>query len=105
MNKTEFANRLNELMEINNRTARDISLNIGQNSGYVNSILNERAYPSMEVFFKICDELNITPVDFFDTDMRYPDMINRIIPYIKKLDKEQLENVALLIETIAKNNN
>ena len=104
MNKTEFANRLNELMETNNRTARDISLNIGQNSGYVNSILNERAYPSMEVFFKICDELEITPMDFFDTDTRYPDMLNRMVPYLKKLNKKQFENVLLLVEAIAKNN-
>ena len=104
MNKTEFANRLNELMETNNRTARDISLNIGQNSGYVNSILNERAYPSMEVFFKICDELKITPMDFFDTEMRYPELLNRVIPYMMQLNQEQLENVTLLVEAIVENN-
>lgn len=104
MDKNEFANRLNELMETNNRTARDISLNIGQNSGYINSILNERAYPSMEVFFKICDELKIAPVDFFDTDTRYPELLNRVIPYMMQLNQEQLENVTLLVEAIVKNN-
>ena len=104
MNKEQFADRLGELMAENNRTARDISLNIGQNSGYVNSILNKRAYPSMDVFFKICDELNITPVDFFDTDTRYPEMLNRIIPYLKELRQDQLENITLIVEAICKNN-
>lgn len=104
MNKEEFANRLDELMAENNRTARDISLNIGQNSGYVNSILNKRAYPSMDVFFKICDELKITPVDFFDTDTRYPEMLNRIIPYLKGLKQDQLENITLIVKAISENN-
>ena len=104
MNKTEFAKRLSEIMEENNRTARDVSLNIGQNSGYINSILNEKAYPSMDVFFKICDELKITPVDFFDTKTRYPEMMNRIVPYYNLLNKEQAETVEKLIKAIAENN-
>ena len=91
-------------MNENNRTARDVSLNIGQNSGYINSILNEKAYPSMDVFFKICDELGITPVDFFDTETRYPEMMNRMIPFFKELNKEQTETIEKLIKAIAENN-
>ena len=101
MNKTEFAKRLSEVMAENNRTARDVSLNIGQNSGYINSILNEKAYPSMDVFFKICDELNITPVDFFDTETRYPEMMNRVAPYFKKMNKDEFETVEKLLAAIA----
>ena len=104
MNKTEFANRLNEIMQENNRTARDVSLKIGQGSGYINGILNEKAYPSMDVFFKICDELKITPVDFFDTETRYPEMMNRIAPYYKELTQEQLETIGKLVKAIAENN-
>ena len=102
MNKTEFAKRLSEIMEENNRTARDVSLNIGQNSGYINSILNEKAYPSMDVFFKICEELNITPMDFFDTENRYPEMMNRVAPYFKKMNKEEFETVENLLSAIVK---
>ena len=80
MNKTEFAKRLSEIMEENNRTARDVSLNIGQNSGYI-----------------------ITPVDFFDTETRYPEMMNRIVPYYNLLNKEQAETVEKLIKAIAEN--
>lgn len=102
MTKAEFAKRLSEIMDNNNRTARDVSLNIGQNSGYINSILNEKAYPSMEVFFKICEELNISPVDFFDTETRYPEMMNRVAPYFKKMNKEEFETVENLLSAIVK---
>ena len=102
MTKAEFAKRLSEIMEENNRTARDVSLNIGQNSGYINSILNEKAYPSMDVFFKICEELNITPMDFFDTENRYPEMMNRVAPYFKKMNKEEFETVENLLSAIVK---
>ena len=104
MNKTEFAKRLSEIMEENNRTARDVSLNIGQNSGYINSILNEKAYPSMDVFFKICEELSITPVDFFDTENKYPEMMNRIIPYLKELNYEQFDTIEKIVKAIVENN-
>ena len=104
MNKTEFASRLNEIMQENNRTARDVSLKIGQGSGYINGILNEKSYPSMDVFFKICDELGITPVDFFDTENRYPQMMNRVAPYFKELSKEQFETIERLLKAIVENN-
>ena len=104
MNKTEFAKRLSEVMDENNRTARDVSLNIGQNSGYINSILNEKAYPSMDVFFKICDGLKITPVDFFDTENKYPEMMNRIIPYLKDLNYEQFDTIEKIVKAIVENN-
>lgn len=100
MTKAEFAKRLSEIMEENNRTARDVSLNIGQNSGYINSILNEKAYPSMDAFFKICEELGITPMGFFDTENRYPEMMNRVAPYFRKLNKKEFEAVELFLETI-----
>ena len=64
MDKKQFAKRLNELMDEKNVTARELSLKVGKNSGYINSIINGRSYPSMDGFFDICEELGITPVDF-----------------------------------------
>ena len=104
MNKTEFATRLNEIMQENNRTARDVSLKIGQGSGYINGILNEKSYPSMDVFFKICDELSITPMDFFDTENKYPEMMNRIISYLKELNYEQFDTIEKIVKAIVENN-
>lgn len=102
MTKAQFAERLTEIMEEKNRTARDVSLSIGKGSGYINSIQNKKAYPSMKLFFMICEELNITPVDFFDTETRYPEMMNRVAPYFKKMNKEEFETVENLLSAIVK---
>ena len=104
MDKKQFAKRLNELMDEKNVTARELSLKVGKNSGYINSIINGRSYPSMDGFFDICEELGITPVDFFDTETRYPDMLNRMIPYFNKLNPKEFDNVFHLVEAIAKKN-
>ena len=58
----------------------------------------------MDVFFKICEELKITPVDFFDTENRYPEMMNRMIPYLKELTQEQLDTIEKIVKAIVENN-
>ena len=104
MTKKEFAKRLKELMDEKNYTDRELSLKVGKNSGYINSIINGRSYPSMEGFFIICEELGITPVDFFDIDTRYPELLNRMVPYINKINPKEAGNVMQLLEAIAKKN-
>ena len=49
-------------------SARDMSLSLGQSESYINKIENKRTLPSMTGFFYICDYLNITPQEFFNTD-------------------------------------
>ena len=41
-------------------SARDMSLSIGQSEGYINNIENGVNFPSMTVFFYICDYFGIT---------------------------------------------
>ena len=40
------------------------SLALDQNSSYFNRIENKKVFPSMQVFFQICDHLDITPGAF-----------------------------------------
>lgn len=56
-----FAKRLSELRMLKNVSAREMSLAIGQNQGYINNIENGNNLPSMVAFFYICDYLEITP--------------------------------------------
>ncbi len=46
-------------------SARDMSLSLGQNAGYINNIENGHNFPSITVFFYICEYLGITPKEFF----------------------------------------
>ena len=56
-----FAGRVTELRLQKGVSARDMSLSIGQNAGYINTIESGKALPSMSAFFFICD-YNITVI-------------------------------------------
>lgn len=99
MDEKEFALRLAALRTKKNVSAREMSLAIGQNQGYINHIENGTAVPSLPVFFYICDYLGITPGEFFDTDVEDPSKLGKINEYLKKLDTEQLD----IIENLLRN--
>lgn len=52
-----FPNRLSQLRNQKNVSARDMSLSIGQNPGYINNIETGKALPSMASFFFISNTL------------------------------------------------
>lgn len=97
-----FPARLAELRTKKGISARDMSLSIGQNPGYINNIETGKALPSMSAFFFICDFLGITPQEFFDTDTKDPEEIRTITGNLKKLDKNQLQNISSIVEGLAK---
>ena len=72
MEQSEFIKRLVELRMNKGVSARDMSLSLGQSPSYINNIENGVNFPSMTVFFYICDYFGITPKDFFDTETQNP---------------------------------
>ncbi len=96
-----FKDRLVELRFKKNVSARDMSLSIGQNPGYINSIESGKMLPSLSGFFYICEYLDITPQEFFDTDLEYPEQIRSIINDLKKLDERQLRNISEIVKDLA----
>lgn len=98
----DFIARLTQLRLNHNVSARDMSLSLGQNSGYINNIESGKALPSMTVFFYICDYFKITPEEFFETDNPSPKEINSIVKDLKKLDGESLSHITAIIKTLAK---
>ena len=68
MEKEQFSKRLVELRINKGVSAHDMSLSIGQSAGYINNIENGVNFPSMAVFFYICEYLGVTPMEFFDTE-------------------------------------
>lgn len=93
------------LMQLRNKmgvSARDMSLSIGQNPGYINNIESGKALPSMAAFFYICDFLKITPKEFFDLDAEEPAEIRDVIINLKKLSPEQLQNISSIIKGLIK---
>lgn len=93
-----FPIRLAQLRTKKGVAARDISLSIGQNAGYINNIETGKALPSMSSFFFICDYLNISPREFFDADSKALAELRSLIENLKQLDEQQLKNIILLVK-------
>ena len=95
-----FNERLASLRTAKGVSARDMSLSIGQSANYINKIENKKAYPSMTVFFYICEYLGITPKDFFDEDNAYPEQFGELLEDMKKLDAKALSHISGIIKEI-----
>lgn len=77
-----------------------MSLSLGQNESYINRIENGKAFPSMQVFFYICEYLDITPREFWDVENESPKRTAEIINILKKFDAEQLDALFNFIDKI-----
>lgn len=102
MFEDDFAKRLLQLRQQKNVTARDMSLSIGQNAGYISRIESGKALPSMSAFLFICDFLKITPSEFFDTTTQQPIELRDLIQNLKRLDEQSLASITQLVKTITK---
>lgn len=101
--KDFFAQRIYQLRYERNISARELSLAMGQNSSYINRIENKLTLPSIQGFFCICECLNITPQEFFNTEVAYPLTLRSTIKMLNQLDEQELEAVNLLLQMLIKN--
>lgn len=102
MDVQDFALRLARLREKKGVSARDMSLSIGQNAGYINNIETGKSKPSLEGFFFICEYLDVTPSEFFDMDSTNPSKANELFEIAKRLTSEQLDNLIALAKGLQK---
>lgn len=98
----DFYKRLSELRIKKGVSARDMSLSIGQSEGYINNIENKKGYPSMLVFFYICEYLNVTPSEFFDEGNHNPQKLQEMVKELKSLTDEQLNLISEMIKQMKK---
>ena len=100
MEREDFIKRLVELRTRNNLSARDLSLSVGMNHGYINSVENGLHYPTMENFLYICDFLKVTPQEFFDADFSVPANVRELYDLVKKLPSSQVDGLIELVKTM-----
>ncbi|MBE6038280.1 MAG: helix-turn-helix transcriptional regulator [Anaerofustis stercorihominis] len=103
MEKDEFARRLTQLRINKGVSARDMSLSLGQSANYINNIENGVNYPSMTVFFYICEYFGITPSEFFDTENKNPIRTQELLDATKGLSNEQLNLIINLAKGLKQN--
>ena len=100
MEKADFIKRLVDLRTAKGVSARDMSLSIGQSPGYINNIENRVNYPSMTVFFYICDYLAISPKYFFDVETAVAEKVQALLSAAQGLSGEQLDHLIAITKDL-----
>ena len=102
MYEDDFPTRLAFLRCRKGVSARDMSLSIGQNAGYINNIETGKALPSMSGFFFICEYLDITPQEFFELDSKNPKELRTLIKNLKQLTPDQLTHISCIVADLVR---
>lgn len=97
-----FRNRLIQLRNNLDVSARDMSLSLGQSESYINKIENRKTLPSMQSFFYICDYLHIHPKDFFDENFHNPSSTDELFQKFNSLSNQQQQHLLALINDLLK---
>lgn len=93
MNEQFVRNRITELRLKKDVSEYQMSLDLGKNKSYIQGISSGRSMPSMKQFFEICEYLEISPQEFFDTEIREQPLLHTATELMKELEKADLEAV------------
>ena len=79
-----------------------MSYDLGHSRGYIYNISSGKALPPLKEFFSICEYFGLTPQQFFDESTQSPDLIQKAIEEMKKLNDDDLNMVLSLIKRLQK---
>ena len=100
MDERFIKQRIAKLRTDKNISARELSLQLGQSTGYINTIENGKSLPSMSMFLYICEYFKITPQEFFDVENENSKLLQDILKESKKLNKQSLESLLTIIKNM-----
>ena len=64
-----------------------MSYDLGHSRGYIYNISSGKALPPLKEFFSICEYFGLTPQQFFDESSQNPDLIQKAVEGMKRLDE------------------
>ncbi len=67
-----------------------MSYDLGHSRGYVYNISSGKALPPLKEFFAICEYFEITPQQFFDEGVQNPELIQKAVDQMKRLDETDM---------------
>lgn len=94
--------RISELRVQRGLSEYRMSTDLGHSKSYIQSISSGKSLPSLAEFFYICDYLNISPRDFFDTELEEPLEIAKLVKTAKELSPDDLDLIISLAERLNK---
>lgn len=100
MKKDFIAKRISELCINKKVSEREVSLSLGKSPAYINYLTSGKGFPTMENFFEICDYFEITPSEFFDTNINDPIKIKKVYNEIQRICHNDIDSLLKALEKI-----
>lgn len=100
MNAEFVRERITQLRLQKNVSEYKMSYDLGHSRGYINNISSGKVLPSMAEFFSICEYFDITPVDFFSSEVNNPIEIKEMLQDIDQLSPKDLKLVHEVIKRL-----
>ncbi len=100
MEENFIGKRITELRIQKNISEYQLSYELGQSKGYIQSISSGRALPSMKMFLNICDYFQITPSAFFDEKIRDCTLLHQLEETCMELSQSDLQLLLSLAQRL-----
>ena len=91
MDENYIRTRITQLRMDKGVSEYQMSLDLGQNKGYIQAISSGRSLPSIQQFLKICNYFDLTPREFFDTESSCPQLMRQTIDELRFLNENDLK--------------
>lgn len=95
-----IAERITELRLKKDISEYKMSLDLGKNKSYIQSICSGRNLPKMRQFFDICEYLEVTPYEFYDQNLHNVPLYQKANDLLKQLDEEDLLAVISILNRL-----
>lgn len=95
-------NRITQLRMRKNVSEYKMSYDLGHSKSYIYNISSGKCLPPLKEFFTICDYFDISPAEFFDTDSRNPELINKAVEGMRRLDESDVIMLLSIINRLQK---
>ena len=79
-----------------------MSTDLGRSKNYIQSISSGRYLPSVSELLSICEYLEVTPKEFFDTEMNEPVLVHELVDTVKGLSEDDLKVLISVAEKMKK---
>ena len=90
MNMQFIRERISLLRTKKNVSEYKMSMDLGHSKSYMQSISSGRSMPSLGEFLYICEYLGVTPREFFDEDMKEPQLVQKLYELTRNMSKADL---------------
>lgn len=82
--------RISVLRTKKNISEYRMSTDLGHSKSYMQSISSGRAAPSLSEFLYICEYLGVTPKEFFDDEIKEPQLVQKLYNLTKDMSEADL---------------